>query len=120
MKITSTLCASTRDEFRTWLAQHHQDTAEVWLVLFKQHTGKQTMRYEEAVEEAICFGWVDSRTRGIDEETYAIRFSPRRTPSNWSSSNRARALKMLQAGKITPTGLATLPADLTEASNESN
>lgn len=70
------------------------------------------MPYEEAVEEALCYGWVDGKVRSVDGETYAVRFTPRRRGSNWAPSNRARIEKLKYQGRLTPAGLAVLPDDL--------
>lgn len=112
MKLGETLYVSTGNEFRTWLSENHQSKHAVWLLFYKKASGKPSIAYEDAVEEAICYGWIDSRMKGIDSERYAIRFTPRRKGSNWSESNRARALKMLRAGKMTSAGFAALPEDL--------
>jgi len=96
------------------LAQHHRDKREIWLILYKKSTRTQRISYEAAVEEAVCYGWIDGQTKRVDDETYALRFTPRRKNSNWSESNKVRALKMLRAGRITRSGKAVLPATLLE------
>lgn len=112
MEIGKTLYARTRDEFRTWLTTYHQAAKEIWLVQYKKATGKPSLSYVEAVEEAICFGWIDSSERGLDAERYATRFTPRRPRSNWSETNKARARLMIAAGRMTPHGRAVLPPDV--------
>ena len=112
MEIGETLNINNRQEFRAWLEQHHQSSREIWLVFYKKSTGKQLVPLEEAVEEALCFGWIDGLLKPLDAERYALRFSPRRKRSYWAESNRKRALRLLQEGKMTPAGQAVLPADI--------
>ncbi|MFC2054927.1 YdeI family protein [Chloroflexota bacterium] len=94
-----------RDEWRTWLEEHHQSESEVWLIYYKGHTGKKSIRYEEAVEEALCFGWIDSKVKRIDEEKYMQRYTPRKELSNWSESNKKRVKKLIANGQMTQAGL---------------
>jgi uncharacterized protein YdeI (YjbR/CyaY-like superfamily) len=111
MEISETLLATSRQAWREWLTQHHADCKEIWLIYYKKSSGKTGISYEESVEEALCFGWIDGTNKGIDEETYAGRFTPRRLRSPWSASNRARVARLLQEGRMTEAGLAVLPAD---------
>lgn len=101
----------TRTEWRAWLSDHHASESEVWLVFHKSHTGIQAVPYEDAVEEAVCFGWVDSLIRRLDEDRYARKFTPRKADSAWSSSNRRRYERMAVAGLLTEAGLARSPTD---------
>jgi uncharacterized protein YdeI (YjbR/CyaY-like superfamily) len=112
MDIGETLLVTSRQEWRNWLSQHHADHKEIWLIYYKKSSGKSGISYEESVEEALCFGWIDGAFKGIDEETYAGRFTPRRAKSPWSASNRARVARLLQEGRMTDAGLAVLPEDL--------
>lgn len=112
MEIGETLFATSRHEWREWLAQHHRDSREIWLIYYKKTSGKSGISYEESIEEALCFGWIDGAIKGIDQETYAGRFTPRRPKSPWSDSNRKRVAKLLSESRITEAGLAVLPADL--------
>ena len=112
MEIGETLLVSGRQEWREWLAQHHQDRKEIWLIHYKKSAGKVSISYEDSVEEALCFGWIDGTTKGIDEQRYAGRFTPRRPKSPWSASNRERVARLLREGLMTEAGLAVLPADL--------
>ena len=100
----------TRAEWRAWLAQHHGRDEGVWLVTFKKASRKPSVGYDASVEEALCFGWVDSRTRGLDEERSMLWFAPRRKGSNWSRSNKERVAKLLEAGMMMPVGLAKVEA----------
>ena len=112
MDVSETLYIVTRDEWRGWLAHHHTQKQEVWLVFCRKGSGKPSLSYDEAVEEAICYGWIDSQIRSLDAERFARRFTPRREGSTWSEQNRKRALKMLQAGRMTRAGKALLPDEV--------
>ena len=116
MEIGETLLVHSAQAWRQWLAQHHQHKQEIWLIYYKKTSGKTGVSYEESVEEALCFGWIDGAIKGIDSETYAGRFTPRRAKSPWSASNRARVARLLRDGKMTEAGLAVLPVDLRPAS----
>jgi uncharacterized protein YdeI (YjbR/CyaY-like superfamily) len=94
-----------RDDWRDWLQKNHNSEKEVWLVHYKRRTGKATIPYDDAVEEALCFGWIDSTIRKLDEEKYAQRYTPRRRHSKWSKLNVARARKMVERGRMTKAGL---------------
>ena len=94
-----------RVEWREWLKEHHRSDSEVWLVYYKKHTGKRSIRYDEAVEEALCFSWIDSEVKRIDEEKYMQRYTPRKENSNWSESNKRRIKKLVESGLITHAGL---------------
>src|SRR5260370_28717179 len=112
MEIGETLLVVTRQEWRDWLLQHHSTHKEIWLVYYKKTSGKVGISYEESVEEALCFGWIDGAVKGINEETYAGRFTPRRPKSPWSDSNRERVARLLRDGRMTEAGLAALPSEL--------
>lgn len=112
MEIGETLYVTTREEFRKWLLTNHQIKKEIWLVQYKKATKKPSLHYVEAVEEAICFGWIDGLEKSLDAERYALRFSPRRPKSNWTNTNKDRARKMIAEGRMTRSGRATLPADV--------
>ena len=115
MEVGETLLITTREEWRDWLAQHHDSYREIWLIYYKKTSGKTGISYEEAVEEALCFGWIDGAIKGIDKETYAGRFTPRRAKSPWSDSNRERVARLLRDGRMTEAGLRVLPSDLRES-----
>lgn len=112
MQIGETLYVTHRDDFRRWLIDNHQSRKEIWLVQYKKATKKPSLNYVEAVEEAICFGWIDSLENSMDAERYATRFSPRRPGSNWTNTNKDRARKMIAEGRMTPAGRVTLPLDV--------
>ncbi|MDX1419515.1 MAG: YdeI/OmpD-associated family protein [Rubricoccaceae bacterium] len=100
----------TRDAWRAWLEQAHAREEGVWLVRYKKATGKPTLSYDEAVEEAICFGWVDSLPRKLDDERSLLYVAPRKPGSGWSRRNKERMAKMAEAGKMAPAGLAKVAA----------
>jgi uncharacterized protein YdeI (YjbR/CyaY-like superfamily) len=104
-----TLDVRTRREWRTWLAEHHDSEAEVWLVFHKRHTGVESLPYEDAVEEALCFGWIDSILRRLDDDTYVRKFTPRRADSRWSTPNRRRYAKMKALGLLAAAGSRRAP-----------
>jgi uncharacterized protein YdeI (YjbR/CyaY-like superfamily) len=100
------LLVTGRDEWHAWLAKHQHTESEVWLVFFKTRAGRRGIPYEDAVEEALCFGWIDSLVRRLDDDTYARKFTPRTDASRWSDSNRRRVAKLVREGKMTPAGMA--------------
>jgi uncharacterized protein YdeI (YjbR/CyaY-like superfamily) len=103
-----TLHLVERAEWRDWLRANGGREKEIWLVFFKRHTGRKRLEYQDAVEEAICFGWIDSIVRRLDEERYAQKFTPRNQGSRWSELNIVRARKMIAAGCMTPAGSALI------------
>lgn len=111
------LYVSKRDEWRNWLQAHHDTEKEIWLVYYKKHTGKPSLPYDDAVEEAICFGWIDSTVRKLDDERYMQKFTPRNSKSNWSDLNKDRARKMIEAGKMTEAGCKKIRQLLAEDKN---
>jgi uncharacterized protein YdeI (YjbR/CyaY-like superfamily) len=96
--------AKTRNEWRQWLAEHHQREKSVWLIIYYKSSETASVYYEEAVEEALCFGWIDSVAHKRDEESRYQFFSPRKAKSNWSKSNKERAERMIAAGLMTTEG----------------
>jgi len=112
MEIREKLTVRSRQEWRNWLSRHQGDRKEIWLVFPKKGSKLPGISYDKAVEEALCFGWIDSQERGIDEKRYATRFTPRRPGGNWSASNRERVKRLLKEGRMTSAGRAVLPADL--------
>ena len=93
-------------EFYDWLEEHHETADEVYVGFFKQHTGKRAMSWSEAVDQALCFGWIDTRSNAIDEDRYMQRFTPRRPGSNWSKINVEKVAKLTEAGLMRPAGIA--------------
>lgn len=104
-----TLQVTLVSEWRDWLAAHHDREAAIWLVFFKKHTGKPCVSYQDAVDEALCFGWIDSIVRRLDDERYAQKFTPRKPKSNWSEINRRIFARLVREGRMTAAGLAKGP-----------
>ncbi len=100
------LYVSNREEWRSWLIKNHAQEKEIWLVFFKKSTGKPSIAYNDSVEEALCFGWIDGLKKRIDEQKYAYRFTPRKPGSKWSPRNIELAKKMIEEGKMAQSGLA--------------
>lgn len=104
-----TFDARTLDRWRAWLAAHHASEPEIWLIFHKQHTGKPSVAYLDALDEALCFGWIDSLVRRIDDDRYARKFTPRKPRSNWSDVNRKRYAELKAAGRLKAAGKACSP-----------
>lgn len=103
-----TFYAKSRKEWRTWLKKYHQSEKSVWLIIYHRDGKVPSPKYDEAVEEALCFGWVDSKPNKRDKESYYLFFAQRKSKSNWSKANRVRAEKMVQQGLMTTAGLAMI------------
>lgn len=100
MEITKTLYVTNRKDWRKWLRQHYRTEKEIWLIYYKKETGKPRIEYNQAVEEALCFGWIDSTHKTMDESRTAQRFSPRKPGSPYSAANKERLRKLLKQGKV--------------------
>jgi uncharacterized protein YdeI (YjbR/CyaY-like superfamily) len=109
MEMKHTFYAANRDEWRAWLENHYQGEMEVWLIYYRANSGVPSIPYEDSVEEALCFGWVDSLIQRIDEQCYGRKFTPRQPNSPWSPSNRRRVARLVQQGRMTAAGLAKIP-----------
>lgn len=105
MKMAQKLYVINRDDWRRWLEKNYEIEVEVWLIFLKKHVGKPSIPYDDAVEEALCFGWIDSIIKKIDEEKFVRKFTPRKDGSKWSELNKKRARKMIKAGKMTAAGM---------------
>ena len=130
-----TFYARNRQEWREWLAANQATAPGVWLVYYKKESGKPRVAYDAAVEEALCFGWIDSKVNAVDDEHYVQVFTPRKPKSPWSKLNKERVARLIAEGLMTQAGLEkveaakqngtweqydeiedlSLPADLTEA-----
>lgn len=108
---------SSRKSWGAWLAKNSRIEQEIWLIYDKKLSQTRLISYrdflDQAVEEAICYGWIDSRVKRIGQTKLGARFTPRRSRDNWSKYNRARALKLMHDGRMTKAGEAVLPAELT-------
>jgi len=109
MEITETLYAKDRNEWRQWLQENHATAKEIWLISYNRASDKPGIPYLHAVEEALCFGWIDGIQKKMDAERTAQRFTPRRPKSNWTELNKERARRLIQSGAMTEAGLKVLP-----------
>lgn len=100
----------TREAFRAWLAKNHDKKGEIWLRYHKAGSGKTSVVYKEALDEALCFGWIDGVVKGIDDASYIQRWSPRKKGSYWSAVNIKKAEALIAQGRMTPAGLAAFAA----------
>ena len=109
VKKLKTLTVRGLQQWREWLEAHHAAEDEIWLVFPKRHTLAQSISYDDAIEEALCFGWVDSLVKRLDDDRYARKFTPRKADSRWSTINRQRYAKLKAAGRLAAPGLARAP-----------
>jgi uncharacterized protein YdeI (YjbR/CyaY-like superfamily) len=108
-KPIKTVEVRSRAHWHAWLQKHHASVAEIWLVFHKQHTGTKCVDREASIEEALCFGWIDSLVRRLDDERYAVKFTPRKPDSRWSDVNRRRFASLEKRGLLMPAGRAKAP-----------
>ncbi len=104
------LYCKTPQEWRKWLKKNHDQESLVWLVFFKKDSGKPSLQYQEALDEALCYGWIDSILKKLDEDSYVRKFTPRKPHSNWSATNKKRVQELIDAKKMTRWGLAKIEA----------
>src|SRR5918999_989237 len=116
MTETETIFFRSPQDFHDWLEGDHETESEVYVGMYKKHTGKHAMNWSEAVDQALCFGWIDGRANAIDEDRYMQRFTPRRPGSNWSKINIAKVAKLREAGLMRPAGLKAFEARKEETS----
>jgi uncharacterized protein YdeI (YjbR/CyaY-like superfamily) len=114
MNIGKTLYVTDRKMWRAWLKGNYDKEKEIWLIYPKKASGKPRILYNDAVEEALCFGWIDSTAKRIDDESYAQRFSPRNPKSSYSEANKARLRKLVEEGKVIPSVKAAIKDILDE------
>jgi uncharacterized protein YdeI (YjbR/CyaY-like superfamily) len=105
MEISKTLYVKNREQWREWLEKNYNKEKEIWLIYPRKSSGKERIPYKDCVEEALCYGWIDSIAKGIDSERYCQRFSPRRPNSQLSELNKEHIRRMIKLGKMTPAGL---------------
>ena len=108
MNIDSALSFENSAEWRKWLEKNADSAGEAWLVQYKKHSGKVSLSYEDAVLEALCFGWIDGKLKSIDKDKFIIRYSPRKAGSVWYKVNKDKAERMIAAGRMTAAGLAKI------------
>jgi uncharacterized protein YdeI (YjbR/CyaY-like superfamily) len=106
-----TFLAKSVENWRDWLAEHHDSESEVWLIFHKKRSGVDSIDYSDAVDEALCFGWVDSLVKRLDDRRYALKFTPRRSESRWSATNRKRYEALKASGRLKPAGLNRAPTE---------
>jgi uncharacterized protein YdeI (YjbR/CyaY-like superfamily) len=107
----TTLRVTNRRQWRAWLRKHHASSPGIWLVLYKAHTKIKSIPYEDAVREALCFGWIDSLVKRLDDDRYALKVTPRKPASKWSDSNRKRWAELKAAGLLARAGIAAAPTN---------
>jgi uncharacterized protein YdeI (YjbR/CyaY-like superfamily) len=105
MEIRNSLVFADREGWRAWLQVHHANEREAWLVYYKKAAGLPSIDYESSVEEALCFGWIDSIIQKIDDTSYTRKFTPRSNTLKWSESNKRRVHKLIGEGRMTPAGM---------------
>lgn len=125
MKITKTFYTPNRKAWREWLKKHYKTEKEIWLVYYRKQTGKPRIAYNDAVEEALCFGWIDSTVKTLDAQRFVQKFSPRKPKSEYSQTNKERLRRLIGQGKVMKDVLASLgdiasekfemPSDILEA-----
>ena len=106
-----TLLVQTIDQWRDWLGTHHASDSEIWLVFYKKDSGAASIAHKDALDEALCFGWVDSLVRRLNDRQYAIKFTPRRPESRWSDVNRKRYAELEAEGRLKPAGIQRRPGN---------
>ena len=106
-----TFSPKTLGQWRAWLAEHHDSDSEVWLIFHKLHSGVASIDYKDALDEALCFGWVDSLVKRLDDRRYARKFTPRRADSRWSTLNRERYAALKASGRLKSAGIDRAPTD---------
>jgi len=111
MDVRESLTLNNQEDFRRWLQKNHRTKIEIWLIFYRKSSGKQTLTIAQAVEEALCFGWIQSRLKPLEPGRFAVRFSPRHKGSIWSPANLKRVRKLIAEGRMTDYGLAVLPPD---------
>jgi len=110
-----TLRVENREQWRTWLSKHHTSSPGIWFIFYKTHTGFTSVPPEDMVREALCFGWIDSLVKRLDDDRYAVKVTPRKPTSKWSDINRTRWAELKAAGLLTPAGIAAAPTTNTYA-----
>jgi len=117
MEITEKIYVKNRVEWRDWLEKNHASAKEIWLIYYKKGSGNPRIPYNDAVEESLCFGWIDSTVKAVDEHCYVQRFSPRRKKSQLSEANKERIRQMVKASRMTPAGIESINRHLREGAN---
>lgn len=119
MELGKTLYVTDRKQWRSWLAKNHNKENEIWLIYYRKSSGKKRIPYNDAVEEALCYGWIDSIQKGIDKEKFAQRFSPRKPNSVLSQMNKERIHRLIEQKKMTAMGLNAVKHAFNDSSKNS-
>jgi uncharacterized protein YdeI (YjbR/CyaY-like superfamily) len=112
MEIGEILRVHSIDEVAAWLDVHGTSAREIWVLLYKKASGKQTVTYDELVDTALCYGWIDGLRKSLDAESYVQRLAPRRPKSHWTTANIAKARRLIADGRMRASGRAALPPEL--------
>jgi len=120
MEITNTLYITNKKDWRKWLVKNHRIQKEIWLIYYRKETGKPRISYDDAVLEALCYGWIDSIIKKIDKESFAQRFSPRKSNSNLSQINKERIRELVKKKRITKYGLKAVAHVFNPRTDEPN
>ncbi len=112
MEVGETLRVESIEAWRRWLAAHHADRREIWLINDRKGPERRTLDYEDVLDEAVCFGWIDGLLRRLDDSHFVLRWTPRRPGGNWAAGNRDRARRLAAEGRMTEAGLAMVPDEL--------
>ncbi|MDQ1278815.1 MAG: hypothetical protein QG670_75 [Thermoproteota archaeon] len=110
MSSDNVLSFTSRDEWRSWLEKNHSTEDEIWVYILRKHSNEVGLMLEEAVDEAICYGWIDSKMKSLNGDKFVLRFCKRKPNSYWSKINRNRAEKMIESGRMSEAGLASVEA----------
>lgn len=109
-KEDSVLTFESPSEFSVWLNKNHRTATSVWVRMYKKGSGKTSITYDQALDEALCYGWIDGIVKKYDDESYVQRFTPRRPKGNWSKRNTEHVARLIKEGRMQPTGLAEVEA----------
>lgn len=116
LRAMETLRVHTAGEWRAWLEEHHASVSEVWLVFYKKNSGITSINHKDALDEALCVGWIDSLVKRLDDRRYAVKFTPRKPDSRWSDVNRKRHAELKSEGRLKGPGIARAPTGRRSAS----
>jgi len=113
-----TLYITNRAEWRRWLEKNYDKAKEIWLIYYKKHTNKPSISYDDAVEEGLCFGWIDSIVKRLDDARYAQKFTPRTNTSKWSEPNKQKVGKLIKQGRMTQIGMTKIKESILNKKEE--
>jgi len=120
MEVGKTLYVTNRKQWRSWLSKHHKTAKDIWLIYYNKQSGRRRIPYNHAVEEALCYGWIDSLAKPRDEESWVQRFSPRKRKSVLSETNKERVRRLIRARKMTRFGIASISHHIEKQSVKSS